>query len=99
MKKQIYQSSEVMFLSGDINYTEIYLIGGKKMISSSTLLRHQERLDDFIRVSKKYLVNPKYIAGYELHGKSMHLEMKNGNQLLVSRRKMKDVLLSITALA
>lgn len=99
MKKQIYQSSEVMFLSGDINYTEIHLIGGKKMVSSSTLLRHQELLDDFIRVSKKYLVNPKYISGYELHGKSMHLEMKNGNHLAVSRRKMKEVLLSITALA
>ncbi len=99
MKKQVYQSSEVMFLSGDINYTEIYLIGGKKMVSSSTLLRHQEQLDDFIRVSKKHLVNPKYITGYELHGKSMHLEMQNGNQLLVSRRKMKDVLSSIRVIA
>lgn len=99
MKKQVYESSDVMFLSGDVNYTEIYLISGKKMVSSFTLLRHEERLENFIRVSKKHLVNPKYITGYEVQGKCMHLEMENGNQLQVSRRKIKNVLSTIAAIA
>lgn len=95
MKRENYNSSDVMFLSGDINYTEIYFKGGKKMVSSSTLLRHEEKLDSFIRVSKKHLVNPEYIIGYELFGKSMHVEMRNGNQIKVSRRRVKTVLSSI----
>lgn len=95
MKRDKYNSSDVMFMTGDINYTEIYLLGGRKLVSSFTLLRHQEQLDDFIRVSKKHLVNPKYIIGYEVQGTNMHLEMRNGNQLKVARRRVKNVLSSI----
>ncbi|ADQ18204.1 LytTR family transcriptional regulator DNA-binding domain-containing protein [Leadbetterella byssophila] len=97
MKKENYNSREVMFLSGDINYTEIYLINGEKMVSSSTLLRHEEKLDSFIRVSKKHLVNPEYVCGYELQGKYMQITLQNGDHMKVSRRRVKTVLSSIMA--
>lgn len=85
-----------MFLSGAVNYTEIYFECGKTIMSSSTLLRHQERLESFIRVSRKHLVNPEFIKGVEIQGKVIHLKMKDGNQLKVSRRRVKDVLSNIT---
>lgn len=97
MKRVEYNTSEIMFLSADINYSEIYLINGKKMLSSTTLLKHEENFDSFIRVSKKYLVNPDYVSGYELQGKFMEIKMRNGDHMTVSRRRVKTVLSSIVA--
>lgn len=98
MKKDIYNSSDVVFLSADMNYTEIYFKTGRKMVSSFTLLRHQEKLENFIRVSKKHLVNPTFIRNYEHTGNKMNVEMKNGKCLKVSRRRIKDVLSTIESL-
>ncbi len=97
MKRVEYNRSEIMFLSGDINYSEIYMTNGEKMLSSTTLLRHEEKFDNFIRVSKKYLVNPDYVSGYELQGKFMQITMRNGDHMKVSRRRVKTVLSSIVA--
>ena len=93
----MYNSSEVVFMSGDINYTEIYLKNGRKMVSSFTLLRHEEKHASFIRVSKKHLINPKYISGYDMNGPKMEVELKNGNSISVSRRRVKNVLSMISA--
>ncbi len=97
MKRVEYNTSEIMFLSGDINYSEIYLMNGQKMLSSTTLLRHEEKFDNFIRVSKKYLVNPDFVSGYELQGKCMEIKMRNGDHMKVARRRVKTVLSSIVA--
>ncbi len=95
MKRVEYNTAEIMFLSADINYSEIYMKNGEKMLSSKTLLKHEERLDSFIRVSKKYLVNPKFVSDYHLKGKSMQITMRNGEHMQVSRRRVKSVLSSI----
>jgi len=92
-----YNTAEIMFLTGDINYSEIYLNSGERMISSSTLLRHEKNFGSFIRVSKKHLVNPDYVSGYELQGRGMELKMQNGDHLTVARRRVKTVLSSIIA--
>jgi len=97
MRRMEYNTSEIMFLSADINYSEIYMTNGEKMLSSTTLLKHEEKFDTFIRVSKKYLVNPAFVCGYQLQGKSMEIRMQNGNQMKVSRRRIKTVLSSIIA--
>lgn len=95
MKRVEYNTSEIMFLSGDINYSEIYLNNGERKLSSSTLLKHEEKFNNFIRVSKKYLVNPEYVSGYELQGKLMEIKMRNGDHMKVARRRVKTVLSSI----
>ncbi|MCD8539989.1 MAG: LytTR family transcriptional regulator [Leadbetterella sp.] len=97
MKRVEYNTSEIMFLSGDVNYSEIYLINGQKMLSSTTLLRHEQKFNSFIRVSKKYLVNPDFVSGYELQGKFMEIKMQNGDHMKVARRRVKTVLSSIVA--
>jgi len=81
------QSNEILFLRGDINYTEFHLVDGKKMLSSFTLLRHQEKLENFIRVSKKHLINPKYIAEIESINGIKHIYMQTGEKITVARRR------------
>lgn len=97
MKRAEYNTAEIMFFSGDINYSEIYMNNGEKRLSSTTLLRHEKKFNNFIRVNKKYLVNPDYVSGYQLEGKFMQITMRNGDHMKVSRRRVKAVLSSIVA--
>jgi two-component system LytT family response regulator len=83
---------DILFLRGDINYTEFHLVNGKKVVSSTTLLRHQEKLDGFLRVSRKYLVNPEYITEIENRHGVRQVLMLNGEWIAVARRR-KDSLL------
>ncbi len=81
------ESHEILFLRGDINYTEFHLVNGKKIVSSATLLRHQEKLDGFLRVSRRHLVNPKYIAQIESYKGVKQVLMFNGERISVARRR------------
>ncbi len=83
---------DILFLRGDINYTEFHLVNGKKVVSSTTLLRHQEKLDGFLRVSRKYLVNPEYITEIENRHGVRQVLMLNGERIVVARRR-KDSLI------
>lgn len=78
---------DILFLRGDINYTEFHLVNGKKVVSSTTLLRHQEKLDGFLRVSRKYLVNPEYITEIENRQGVRQVLMLNGERISVARRR------------
>lgn len=82
---------DILFLRGDINYTEFHLVNGKKVVSSTTLLRHQERFDGFLRVSRKHLVNPAFVKGLEHQGCYASITLINGSQLKISRRRILSV--------
>jgi DNA-binding LytR/AlgR family response regulator len=62
-------------------------VDGKKMVSSFTLLRHQEKLDGFLRVSRRYLVNPKYISEIENINGMKNIYMETGEKIPVARRR------------
>ena len=96
MRLNYPQSNEILFLKGDINYTEFHLVDGKKIVSSSTLLKHQEKLISFIRVSKSHLVNPVFVKNMEHQGAYAQIELLNGNHLKVSRRRIDYVKNSIS---
>lgn len=87
-----------MFLEGDINYTKVYFKNGLTKTSCHTLIRHQEKLNSFIRTSKKYLVNPFHIKGYSKAGNYAQIELKNGHNIPVSRRKIKEVEIALSEL-
>jgi DNA-binding LytR/AlgR family response regulator len=57
------------------------------MVSSFTLLRHQEKLDGFLRVSRRYLVNPKYISEIENINGMKNIYMETGEKIPVARRR------------
>ncbi|MBK9225339.1 MAG: LytTR family transcriptional regulator [Flavobacterium sp.] len=80
------KSRDILFLRGDINY-RIPSGGWEEGDLSSTLLRHQERLEGFLRVSRKHLVNPEYIKQIESNRGVRQVLMFNGERIAVARRR------------
>jgi DNA-binding LytR/AlgR family response regulator len=60
-------ANEVLFFEGDVNYTWIHYKSGKQTVIARTLLYVQQIAEakNFIRVSRKHLVNRKFIAEIE----------------------------------
>jgi DNA-binding LytR/AlgR family response regulator len=77
--------NEVLFFEGDINYTRIFFRNGKSKMISRTLLHVQQRVDanDFVRVSRKHLVNRKFITQIN-HD---NVILVNETALSISRRR------------
>ncbi|HLO42814.1 MAG TPA: LytTR family DNA-binding domain-containing protein [Leadbetterella sp.] len=92
VSQKIPPPHEILFLRGDINYTEFHLVNGKKYLSSFTLLRHQEKLEGFLRVSRKHLINPNYITDVESRHGLHQVLMVNGERIVVSRRRKSAVI-------
>lgn len=84
-------TQEIIYLQGMQNYTLVYLSNGEKLLSSSTLLRHEERFADFLRISRSHLLNPNYIDRVKINGNSQILELTTGKCVKVSRRKQTQV--------
>ena len=89
---QILNISEILYCKADDNYTEIYLLS-KKILVSKTLKYFEDALADFpfARVHKSYLVNVNEVVKYR-KGKGGSVVMSNGKELLVSASKKKDFL-------
>jgi two-component system LytT family response regulator len=54
---------DIIYAEADINYTTLFMLSGKKIIISRSIIRFQELLEDkcFLRVHRKYLVNEKSV--------------------------------------
>jgi DNA-binding LytR/AlgR family response regulator len=81
--------TSILYLEADINYTIFHLIDGKKIISSFTLKKYEQKqeLGAFLRVNKSYLLNPDFIKNCQKNGKKTSIELSNGKVVQVSRRK------------
>lgn len=84
------QNTEIAYLEADINYTIFHLKDGKKIVSSTTLKKHEEEYSrfDFLRINKSSLVNPTYIKTVEKKGKKAKITLLSGTEITVSRRKI-----------
>lgn len=94
MTRIVYpQSSEIIYLEANLNYTIFHLKNGKKILSSSTLKVHEtsEQLEHFLRVHKSFLLNPTSIVGYTQKGKKAVIELNSGTKVQVARRKLSVV--------
>ncbi|RYU93412.1 LytR/AlgR family response regulator transcription factor [Emticicia agri] len=80
---------QIVYLEADVNYTIYHFFNGKKIILPTTLKRHEakENLRHFLRVHRSFLLNPDYIIGMRKEGKKVSIQMVNGKEVLVSRRK------------
>lgn len=89
---QVLNISEILYCKADDNYTEIYLVN-KKILVSKTLKYFEDALLDFpfARVHKSYLVNVNEVVKYR-KGKGGSVVMSNGKEVLVSASKKKDFL-------
>lgn len=88
-KMNKHQHDQIILLEGDSNYTFIHLADGNKKLSSYTLLRHQKNLIGFVRVNRKYLINPDFIKEYKLDSSVPHVLLKSGDKITIPRRKVK----------
>lgn len=80
----------ITLLEGEGNYTFIYTNSGKKYLVSKTLKSLAEHLNSsFIRVHKSYLVNSEYVV--ERLEDDRLLKMAGGKEVMVSRRKTKEI--------
>ncbi len=70
------------------NYTDIYILGDKKITTSKTLKTFEELLSayGFFRIHQSHLINMRYVESVEKKGNGMVL-LSTGERLPVSLRK------------
>lgn len=89
---QVLNVADILYCKADDNYTELYL-EKQKILVSKTLKYFEEALCDysFARVHKSYLVNLNEIVKYK-KGKGGSVVISNGQEIMVSASKKKDLL-------
>ena len=81
---------EIILLTADVNYTNIHLSNGRKMMVATTLKELERRFlkyGTFFRTHKSSLVNMSYILQCDAVRHEMFVHMKNNCRVAVSRRK------------
>jgi two-component system LytT family response regulator len=100
-KSKLYHINieEIIYLEGNGNYSNIYLINGDKHTVAKTLKDYEETLCSsdtaFVRVHKSYIVNIKQIS-YVEKGEDNILVLHNNMRLEISRRKRQELLNRLT---
>lgn len=80
---------DVILLTADENYTQIYFSNGVKVTVATTLKILEKRFSnsDFFRTHKSYLINLNYIKSSDLITDKGFIQMANGYRVMISRRK------------
>ncbi|MVM33591.1 LytTR family transcriptional regulator [Spirosoma sp. HMF4905] len=87
-----FDPEKVLYLTGEVNYSTVYLLTGQAVLTSRTLKWYSDRWPQFMRVHKGSLVNPEYIHScIVISSEVAHLIMRNGARLLIGRRRIKAV--------
>ncbi|MFM7019359.1 MAG: LytR/AlgR family response regulator transcription factor [Aquirufa sp.] len=88
--------ADVLYIEGKSNYSIIYLKNAKPITMAKTLKKFESqlRLHPFLRIHKSYLVNQAHLSDKGINQANM-LELLDGNQLPVSRRKRELIKKSI----
>lgn len=82
--------NDVILLTADINYTQIYCVNGCKLTVATTLKTLEQRFSDcteFFRTHKSYLINLNFIKSSDLISNKGFIQMKNDYRVTISRRK------------
>jgi len=89
-RKQSVYPSEVFLLKANINYTEIHLKCGRKIMLARTLKEFYKEFEKFgfFRINRSVVINMNFVAKTDEHFQSLRL--KNKLQLKVSRRRRDD---------
>lgn len=84
---------EVQYLIANSNYTDVFLVNGKKYTATKTLKDFEDTLPTtiFYRIHNAHMINIKHVAKY-VRGDGGYVLMANGESLEVSRRKKAEFL-------
>lgn len=85
------EKNDIIMVEGDGNYSYIHYANGQKVTTSYTLRRFEERLSDFCRINRKYLVNPSFIERVNSEITGPHVLLSTGLVISVPRRKVKSL--------
>lgn len=85
--------ADLIRIESDGSYSTLYVVGGKRYVISKGLKDYEELLPEkeFFRVHKSHLINIHKIRKY-VHSDGNFLEMEDGCQIEVARRKKDDFL-------
>jgi len=88
-----FDIAKIVRLEAESNYTLIYFDDHIKIIASRTLKEFEEILpsDTFFRIHNSHIIHLYFIKKY-IRGDGGQVEMKNGDQVPVSRRKKDEFL-------
>lgn len=88
------ENQEIVYFKANENYTEIILDTGKKVISSKTIKRYEEKMNPsiFYRTHKSYIINKhNHLKEVSRQGGNVVI-MSNGDHIPIARRRMTDFL-------
>ena len=82
------QVEDIIYCEASSNYTQFYLLGGRKFLASKTLKEYEEMLSDrsFFRIHHSYLINLNAIKKYT-KGSGGFVELEGNITLDVSKRR------------
>ncbi|GAB4047799.1 hypothetical protein GCM10028810_32140 [Spirosoma litoris] len=93
------QLAQILYLTGDINYTRIHPTNGQVVLMSHTLKWYEARWPSFIRIHKQALINPQHAQQVKLALRlrdNSQLIMTNWAELPIARRRLSQVKQELT---
>jgi two-component system LytT family response regulator len=94
-KRFVVAHRDVILLKADVNYTEIFLDNGERIIVSKTLKEFEESFsknNNFVRTHKSFVVNLAHVVSFQLNT-GMTIKLSNDEVATLSRRR-KDTFLA-----
>ncbi len=94
---EFLEVSDIIRCHSDVNYTEIYLKNGQKIMVSKTLKSFEELLEPeyFFRVHNSHLINLREVKKY-VKGKGGYVTMNDNTHIAVSTRRKDEFLRRLT---
>jgi DNA-binding LytR/AlgR family response regulator len=85
--RKIIPLQDIIMLQGEVNYTLLHLLGGRKVLVPRTLKLFETILEnyDFLRTHRGFIINCEHLQSIDNQGVLM--KMSNNLQASVSRRR------------
>ncbi|MFD1615296.1 LytR/AlgR family response regulator transcription factor [Gelatiniphilus marinus] len=88
---ELIKIKDIVYLSSDSRYTNFFLTGEKRIMSSKNLGKYEKSIQgNFYRIHSKYFVNLDYLKKIHKSAGSSYCEMETGDLLPISQRKYSD---------
>jgi two-component system LytT family response regulator len=89
--RYFFNPEEIVRLEASSNYTNIYLLNKKKMLTAKVLKDYEEQLEPlgFVRTHRSHLVNKRYISFVDGKG---NIIMQDTSKAEISRRMKSRVM-------
>jgi DNA-binding LytR/AlgR family response regulator len=89
--RKIIPLQDIIMLQGEVNYTLLHLLGGRKVLIPRTLKLFESVLEnyDFLRTHRAFIINCEHLQSIDDEGLSMR--MTNDLLATISRRRKGSV--------